>query len=246
MRKIDPHGPGAGCVNGIQVGGNLVPDGTNHIPLFTGVDISCALSHPVAQVLALIPGDLGLKGTVRHEDPEGMPRKIHPEVFLEFLAGHSSAKPVEGAFRRSRAGDKPVIVLPNRGDEVVHALEHRHGRQLAPRSQQGSPPILSREGVLRADEGNRLLLDHHRRVGLGLPSRQLHRGGGDLESVRVRVLKVSTGPQLEPHNPTDEGVHRMDPRLRSRGRPGSSFFHLNDKGLGRYRRHLWQADQTFY
>ena len=116
---------------------NLLLQGARGIPLFTGVNISCALSHPVAQVLALVLGDLGLKSTVRHEDPEGVPRKIHPEVFLEFLAGQSSAKPVEGALRRGRSGDKPIIVLPNRGDEVVHALEHRRGSQLAPCSQQG-------------------------------------------------------------------------------------------------------------
>ena len=127
--KINPHGPGAICVDGIQVGGNLVPDGANHIPLFAGVNISCALSHPVAQVLALIPGDLGLKSTVRHKDPEGMPRKIHPQVLLEFLAGQSRAKPVESTFRRGRSGNKPIIVLPNRGDEVVHAFEHRRSSQ---------------------------------------------------------------------------------------------------------------------
>ena len=124
----------------------------------------------------------------------------------------------EGALRRGRPGNEAVVVLPYRGDEVVHSLEHGGSCELAPCRYQGSPPILAGEGVLRANEGNWLLLNHDRRVGLGLPGGQLHRGRGDFEGIRVRVLEItetSTGPKLESNDPTDERVHRVDPGLRS-------------------------------
>ena len=160
--------------------------------LFSRVKTSAVLSAiQLPKYTGPGPWDLGLKCAVRHEDTEGMPRKVHPKVLLEFLASQSSAKPVESTFRRDRSGNGPIIVLPHCGDEVVHTLKHRRGGKLAPCSYQGSPPILVRKGVLWANEGNRFLLDHSRRVGLGLPCCQLHRGRGDLEGVRVRVLKVT-------------------------------------------------------
>ena len=58
---------------------------------FPGVNVCCALSHPISQTLALVPRNLGLKRAVRHEDTEGVSAQANPKVFLEFLTGQSSA-----------------------------------------------------------------------------------------------------------------------------------------------------------
>ena len=62
-------------LEGVHLVCHLGPDGGDNISFLPGIDISSRLSHPVSQVLPFRAGNPKLEGTVRNEDPEGVPSK---------------------------------------------------------------------------------------------------------------------------------------------------------------------------
>ena len=55
-------------IEGSQAFRHLLPDATDHMALFSRVDIRCVLIEPVAQVLAVFLGDPELESAVWNKD----------------------------------------------------------------------------------------------------------------------------------------------------------------------------------
>ena len=148
---------------------NLVPDGAHHVSLLPGVDIRRGLLEPVSQVLALVPRYVSLECTIRHEDPEGVPRKFSHILGWRALLPQSVFEPPQGPVWGSWAGDETRPVLVDRGDQVVHLAKLLRGPESLPPPLQGDPPSGPREGEQWGDERDRVPFDGHCRRGLRLP-----------------------------------------------------------------------------
>ena len=107
--------PASSCMDG-----SFWRDGAHHVSLLPGVDIRRGLLEPVAQVLALVPRYVRLECTIRHEDPEGVPRKFRHILGRRALLPQGVFEPPQGPVWGAWAGDETRPVLVDRGDQVVH------------------------------------------------------------------------------------------------------------------------------
>ena len=136
--------------------------------LLPGVDIRRGLLEPVAQVLALVPRYVRLECAIRHEDPEGVPRKFRHILGRRALLPQGVFEPPQGPVWGAWAGDETRPVLVDRGDQVVHIAKLLRGPESLPPLLQGDPPSGPREGEQRG-ERDRVPFDGHCRRGLRLP-----------------------------------------------------------------------------
>ena len=141
----------------------------------------------VIQVLPFRAGNPKLEGTVRNEDPEGVPSKGR-DMFL----GHPRRRRASLSHRRARSPpegrDQSCKVLADRGEEVVHAVKGLEHGEFPHRGYELQVPGCSGEAVLRADQRDRFRANPSCPCHLCLPGLEFNGIGGGPEFLRADML----------------------------------------------------------